>query len=90
MAISDLGLEHLDDGVLNRLCIDEIFVQDRVGQADQGDRIMDENEEAEQIGSTGAAQLSYQSSLFLLRILFYRKVSTNRQTNNKQRNEKIL
>ncbi|KAG0276651.1 hypothetical protein BGZ96_003198 [Linnemannia gamsii] len=75
MAVSDLGLERLDDGVLNRLCIDEIFVQDKVGQTDQKDRIMDENEEAEQISSTGAAQLSYQSSLFLLRVLFYRKAS---------------
>jgi hypothetical protein len=88
MAVSDLGLEHLDDGVLNRLCIDEIFVQDKVVQVDQEDRIVDEAGE-EQISSTGAVQLSYQSSLFLLRVLFYRKVNANKQT-HKQSNKRNL
>ncbi|KAF8945982.1 hypothetical protein BGZ47_001543 [Haplosporangium gracile] len=74
-AVSDLGLEHLEDGVLNRLCIDEIFVQDKVNEAEQGDRVIEKAEEAEQIGSTRASQLSYQSSLFLLRVLFHRKAS---------------
>lgn len=76
MAVPDLGLEHLEDGVLNRLCIDEIFVQD-ISQTEQGDRVIEETGEAEQIGSTRASQLSYQSSLFLLRVLFYRKVKLN-------------
>ncbi|KAG0059070.1 hypothetical protein BGZ89_000724 [Linnemannia elongata] len=75
VAVPDLGLEHLEDGVLNRLCIDEIFVQDKASQTEQGDRVMEEPGEAEQIGSTRASQLSYQSSLFLLRVLFYRKAS---------------
>ncbi|KAF9142246.1 hypothetical protein BG015_000995 [Linnemannia schmuckeri] len=75
LAVSDLGLEHLEDGVLNRLCIDEIFVQDKVNEAEQGDRIIEEIGEAEQTSSTGASQLSYQSSLFLLRVLFHRKAS---------------
>lgn len=75
VAVPDLGLEHLEDGVLNRLCIDEIFVQDKASQTEQGDRVMEGPGEAEQIGSTRASQLSYQSSLFLLRVLFYRKAS---------------
>lgn len=77
VAVPDLGLEHLEDGVLNRLCIDEIFVQDKASQTEQGDRVMEGPGEAEQIGSTRASQLSYQSSLFLLRVLFYRKVKPN-------------
>ncbi|KAG9066251.1 hypothetical protein KI688_001472 [Linnemannia hyalina] len=75
VAVLDLGLEHLEDGVLNRLCIDEIFVQDKASQTEQGDRGMEETGEAEKIRSTRASQLSYQSSLFLLRVLFYRKAS---------------
>ncbi|KAF9546046.1 hypothetical protein EC957_010182 [Mortierella hygrophila] len=75
VAVPDLGLEHLEDGVLNRLCIDEIFVQDKASQTEQGDQGMEETGEAEKIRSTRASQLSYQSSLFLLRVLFYCKAS---------------
>jgi hypothetical protein len=70
---------NLDDGVLNRLCIDEIFVQNNASQTEQGDHATEEaGESYQQISSTRAAQLSYQSSLYLLRVLFYQKV-TNKQ-----------
>lgn len=84
MAVPDLGLEHLEDGVLNRLCIDEIFVQDKTSQTEQGVRVMEETGETEQIGSTSASQLSYQSSLFLLRVLFYRKVKPSQASSEQK------
>ncbi|KAG0255258.1 hypothetical protein BGZ95_005814, partial [Linnemannia exigua] len=75
-AVSEIGLENLEDGVLNRLCIDEIFVQNNTGQAEPGDHAVEDTGEIEhQIGSTRTAQLSYQSSLFLARVLFFRKAS---------------
>ncbi|KAG0377854.1 hypothetical protein BGX24_005312 [Mortierella sp. AD032] len=75
-AVSEIGLENLEDGVLNRLCIDEIFMQDNTGQAEQGDRTAEDTGESENlVGSTKTSQLSYQSSLFLVRVLFFRKAS---------------
>ncbi|KAK3841959.1 MAG: hypothetical protein J3R72DRAFT_524008 [Linnemannia gamsii] len=75
-AVSELGLKNLEDGVLNRLCIDEIFMQDNTGQAEQGDRTAEDTGESENlVGSTKTSQLSYQSSLFLVRVLFFRKAS---------------
>lgn len=66
--MADLGLDALEDGVLHRLCVNEIF-----GDTSQ-DQKMDPagNDESLDEPSLG---LSYQSSLHLYRILFLQKVS---------------
>ncbi|KAF9921194.1 hypothetical protein FBU30_008808 [Linnemannia zychae] len=71
-AVSELGLEYLEDGVLNRLCIDEIFMQDTTQQAKETDQAVDEMEETELIGPTrGAAELSSQPSRLFLDALLH-------------------
>ncbi|KAI1304440.1 hypothetical protein EDD11_005101 [Mortierella claussenii] len=69
-AISELGLERLDDTVLHQVCVNEIFnqVQDDHNTAEGAD--VDENPMP---GHTKATQLSYQVSTTLLRVLFFKK-----------------
>ncbi|KAF9293329.1 hypothetical protein BGZ74_011762 [Mortierella antarctica] len=68
MSVADLGLDALEDGVLHRLCVNEIF-----GDTSQ-DQKMDPagNDESLDEPSLG---LSYQSSMHLYRILFLQKAT---------------
>ncbi|KAF9108728.1 hypothetical protein BGX29_008260 [Mortierella sp. GBA35] len=70
-AVSDLGLERLEDGVLHRLCIDEIFEQDDASKAEQGDDVMDGAGEGEQTRKT-PLQLSYKVDVKLGKALVSR------------------
>ncbi|KAG0066836.1 hypothetical protein BGZ92_005258, partial [Podila epicladia] len=67
-SVADLGIDALEDGVLHRLCVNEIF-----GDTSQ-DQMMDPagNDESLDEPSLG---LSYQSSLHLYRILFLHKAT---------------
>ncbi|KAG0214482.1 hypothetical protein BGX28_001936 [Mortierella sp. GBA30] len=67
-AVSELGLEHLEDGVLNRLC-SEIF-EDTQGA--QNTEIAKDIEDG-LVTNAKTLQLSYPGSLFLFRVLFYQK-----------------
>ncbi|KAF9204274.1 hypothetical protein BGZ49_005478 [Haplosporangium sp. Z 27] len=72
-AISELGMENLEDGVLHRLCTNEIYTQDQDEECGTGaDGHIEVNKT--NMDQTKLPQLSFQSSQNLCRILFSRKV----------------
>lgn len=66
-SVADLGLDTLEDGVLHRLCVNEIFSD--TNQEKSTDPTGDDATDEPALG------LSYQSSLRLYRILFLRKAT---------------
>ncbi|KAF8955308.1 hypothetical protein BGZ46_002667 [Entomortierella lignicola] len=72
-AVSELGMENLEDGVLHRLCTNEIYTQDQEEECGTGaDGHIEVNKT--NMDQTKLPQLSFQSSQNLCRILFSRKV----------------
>ncbi|KAF8938981.1 hypothetical protein BGZ58_010981 [Dissophora ornata] len=73
-AVSELGMDNLEDGVLHRLCVNEIFTQEDYG--DDYEIAVEASERAVEasLDRTKSSQLSYQVSLSLYRILFCQKV----------------
>ncbi|KAG0359572.1 hypothetical protein BC939DRAFT_501214 [Gamsiella multidivaricata] len=71
-AIRELGIDNLDDDVIHRLCINEIFVQEKEEELERSSD-MSEDIDAVCTERTKPSQLSYQTSLALYRVLFCRK-----------------
>ncbi|KAF9184377.1 hypothetical protein BGZ51_002950 [Haplosporangium sp. Z 767] len=82
-AVADLGLNNLEDSVLNQLCVNEAFVQEeeqeRIEAGIKSNALADNDEVVPALGAK-ATQLSYQSSLFFCGLLFYSKARQLKST----------
>ena len=69
-------MDTLEDGVLHRLCVNEIFTQEDHGDDYEGAVEASEKAVEASLDQTKTSRLSYQVSLNLYRILFCQKVPT--------------
>jgi hypothetical protein len=67
-------MHNLDDDVLHRLCVNEIFIQDHDDVEQEYLAEMSANVDGVSTERTKKSQLSYQGSLCLYRVLFRQKV----------------